>query len=659
MIRLLLVFVFLLGLSRPLNAKTLILDGPVRESVALRAYEDFFRDTTQKLTLPDILEENRVRWRPLPRPMLGLSQDALWVRVNVHNSSKQPLDILIEDRWPQTNFIEFYVLHGDRLIDEQKSGDHIPLGMRHVPYRYPVFDVRIPPGDSSIYLRYQTDDLLSSRLFLSNGAAFNQTREVEKLVFGLLLGCLLIMPLYNIMLYFLLKDSSYLYYTIYGLLYVVFQASVNGLWFQYVFDHPWMNDELSMLSVYFCVFFVYRFLAIFLDLRLKMRKVAQIISWFEKVSLLAAVLTLVHLGSAILVAFATNICMVFWLLYTSYVMTRRGYKPAIFFLTAWVLFVVGDSFTLMGYLGLMPDGALTQWGMLAGSAVEMVLVSIAMGYKFEEIRQALIASEIETSKLIGSVESARIIQESLVSKNVRSSSLEVASYYRSAEQTGGDWFSIIDRPDQHFAVFALGDVTGHGLSSSMMTAFACGALEASVHNLEWSPEHMEKSLIKLAETFNLLLFRTATSNDRLMTMSVFAIDLLRMQGYYVNCGHHASYLLSQDRLMPIFRRGSILGVHDEKARFHVVPFTFKVGDSILLHSDGLVENSGPEGEHFPIQRVQNILAHGRRAGDNLQALIESAHGIWKGCAPEDDVTVLLIRITAAAQDRDADWKQTA
>lgn len=642
------IFALLMGNSLPVKAKTLELSENLRESMALGAYADHYRDSTQNLTLPNILENKAIPWEPLPRPMLGLSSDALWVRVQLHNSSGSPLNLLIEDRWPQTNSLELYVLHEGQVITQQKSGDHIPLGMRLVPYRYPVFEVTVPPGNSSFYLRYQTDDLLSSRLFLANEATFNKTREIEKLVFGLLLGCLLIMPLYNIMLYFLLKDSSYLHYTVYGLLYVVFQASINGLLFQYVFDHPWMNDELSMFSVHICVFFVYRFLVAFLDLKLNMSRAAALIGWFEKFALFVAVLSLVHLGSAIMIGFATNIFMVWWLIYTSYVMTRKGYKPALFFLTAWILFVVGDSFTLLGYLGIMEEGVLTQWGMIAGSAVEMLLVSIAMGYKFEEIRDALVASERETAKLIGTMESARIIQESLVSKNVRSSTLEVASYYRAAEQTGGDWFSIVDRPEQNFAVFALGDVTGHGLSSSMMTAFACGALEASVHNLDWSPDAMATSLARLAETFNQLLFRTATSNDRLMTMSVFAIDLRQLKGYYVNCGHHASYLLSEDRLSPIFRRGSILGLSRDSTRFQVVPFSFKVGDSILLHSDGLVENRGPTGELFPMHKVHNILKHGQRPGDNLQALLESAQGIWKDAVPEDDVTVLLIRIAAAA-----------
>jgi serine phosphatase RsbU (regulator of sigma subunit) len=647
--RFVLCFALLWGSASPLRAKPLILDGPVRESLSLGAYVEHYRDSTQKLSLPDILEANRVAWSALPRPVLGISDDALWVRVPVQNVSGKELDVFIEDRWPQTNFLEFYVLHDDRVIEQQKSGDWVPLEERAVPYRYPVFELRLPPGMSTIYLRYQTNDLLSSRLFLSSVAAFHQTREVEKLVFGLLLGCLLIMPLYNLMLYFLLKDTSYLYYTVYGLLYIVFQASVNGLWFQYVWDRPWVNDELAIFSVHLCVFFVYRFLTVFLDLKFKMRRAAAWIGWFEKAALFVAVLALVHLPSSIAIAFATNIFLISWLVYTSYVMSRKGYKPAFFFLTAWLLFVVGDSFTILGYLGLMEDGSLTQWGMLAGAAVEAVLVSIAMGYKFEEIRQALVESERETAKLIGTMESARILQESLVSRHIRSPMLEVASYYRAAEQTGGDWFSIVDRPEQNFVLFALGDVTGHGLSSSMMTAFACGALEASVHNLDWSPEAMPRSLGRLAETFHQLLFRTANSNDRLMTMSVFVVDLASLKGYYVNCGHHASWLLSRERLAPIFRRGSILGLQPENMKFQVLSFDMQVGDSILLHSDGLVENQGPEGEVFPMHRARTLLDHARRPGDNLQALLESAQAIWKDQTPEDDVTVLLIRIAAAAQ----------
>lgn len=651
--------VLVFGWGFPLHGRTLVLNGPLLETQSLQAFQDFYRDSTTKLALPDVMQEGRVTWRPLPRPMLGVSSDVLWIRVQLRNETAQTIPILIEDRWPQTNFLDFFVVHNDQLIETQKSGDHIPLGERHTPYRYPVFDLELPPGDSTIYLRYESNDLLSSRLFLSSESSFNQTRELEKLVFGLLLGILLIMPLYNSMLYFMLKDSSYLYYTIYGLLYVVFQVGINGLAFQYVLDYSWVNDELSMFAGMLCVFFVYRFVSNFFDLKKQMRGVARLMAICENFALAVAVLALIHVGSAILIGLACNVVMVSWLVYTSWVMARRRYKPASFFLVAWLLFVVGDSFSVIGYLGFMEDGFLTQFGMLAGSAVEVVLVSIAMGYKFEEIRQALIVSEVEKSKLIGSVESARIIQESLVSKTIRSATLEAASYYRSAEQTGGDWFSIIDRPEQNFAVFALGDVTGHGLSSSMMTAFACGALEASVHNLDWSPAGMERSLGRLAETFNQMLFRTASSNDRMMTMTVFAIDLLTMRGFYVNCGHHASYILSKDRLKPVFRKSSILGFAQENSAFPVLPFQVAVGDTLILHSDGLVENTGPTGRPFAMHRVGEILHHDRRPGDNLQALIEGAEAVWKGTRPADDVTVLMIRINAPAQDRKPVLEQTA
>jgi serine phosphatase RsbU (regulator of sigma subunit) len=49
-----------------------------------------------------------------------------------------------------------------------------------------------------------------------------------------------------------------------------------------------------------------------------------------------------------------------------------------------------------------------------------------------------------------------------------------------------------------------------------------------------------------------------------------------------------------------------------------------------------------------MHRVQTVLKHDQRPGDNLHALLESAQNVWKGRAPEDDVTVLLIRIEAAA-----------
>ena len=74
----------------------------------------------------------------------------------------------------------------------------------------------------------------------------------------------------------------------------------------------------------------------------------------------------------------------------------------------------------------------------------------------------------------------------------------------------------------------------------------------------------------------------------------------------------------------------------------------KVGDTILLHSDGLVENRGPAGEKFPMHKVQHVLQHLMPAEDNLKALITSAEAVWQGQPLDDDVTILLLRIVAKA-----------
>ncbi|NJK42254.1 MAG: diguanylate cyclase [Aquincola sp.] len=65
---------------------------------------------------------------------------------------------------------------------------------------------------------------------------------------------------------------------------------------------------------------------------------------------------------------------------------RRGYAPARLFLLAWAMLLLGTTFFTLLAFGLLPKNLLTEYGVQIGSALEMLLLSIALGYRYASLR---------------------------------------------------------------------------------------------------------------------------------------------------------------------------------------------------------------------------------------------------------------------------------
>jgi class 3 adenylate cyclase len=65
---------------------------------------------------------------------------------------------------------------------------------------------------------------------------------------------------------------------------------------------------------------------------------------------------------------------------------KAGYKPAIFFAIAWGTLLVTVSIFIEENLGLIPGNALTHYGQIFGASLEAVLLSLALGYRFNDLR---------------------------------------------------------------------------------------------------------------------------------------------------------------------------------------------------------------------------------------------------------------------------------
>jgi serine phosphatase RsbU (regulator of sigma subunit) len=257
----------------------------------------------------------------------------------------------------------------------------------------------------------------------------------------------------------------------------------------------------------------------------------------------------------------------------------------------------------------------------------------------------LLQQTAEKAKIEQELEVAKAIQETLVptGEPVDKGTLKFAGFYQPAAQTGGDWWSWHELVGGKVLV-VIGDVTGHGVPSAMITAAAKAACDVAraLHN-------DDVTVTRLLEIMNLAIYESAKRNF-VMTCFASIIDTRRRTITYANAGHNFPYLFraGEDRkgeFGSLMIRGNRLGdlresTYESKTT-ELVP-----GDILVWYTDGIVECENNQGEEYGEKRFRSSVrrAAALDAGEMREAIVGDAMGFFGDTMRKDDISLVVGRI---------------
>ncbi len=330
-------------------------------------------------------------FQPVPagKTAFGFQQGAYWFHATVVNHDPDERHWMLVQRFALLDRIDLFLRYPDGRIVQQASGDLLPFSARSISYRHPNFRIELPPDQPvEILLRAQSQSSMQVPLELYTPAAFTSLSRDAQFVMGIYYGILLALFVYNLVLWLTLRDASYFWYLFHISAFGLVLFTLNGYSFEYLWpNNPWLANVAVPLSICFAIIGMQQFARTFLEMpkRFPRGNIVSLAIIGICIALGAASLWLPY-GISTPWATRTVIISVLWTVIATVVVLRRGYMPARLFLAAWAVFLAGTATIAALAFGLVPKNMLTEYGVQIGSALEMLLLSIALSYRYASLR---------------------------------------------------------------------------------------------------------------------------------------------------------------------------------------------------------------------------------------------------------------------------------
>jgi signal transduction histidine kinase len=105
-------------------------------------------------------------------------------------------------------------------------------------------------------------------------------------------------------------------------------------------------------------------------------------------------------GTAIRLIVVWGVYVIVLTIVSAFMAAKRGSRPAIFYLVAWLILLAGILLYLLRTLGLVPSSFVTDWGLQLGASIEVTLLSLGLADRINQMRYDL---QVLNRQLAGNV----------------------------------------------------------------------------------------------------------------------------------------------------------------------------------------------------------------------------------------------------------------
>lgn len=392
-------------------------------------------------------------------PNLGLTDGYRWMRISLDPRTENGQ--LLEIQNAGVDELTCFMLCNGVVIASYEHGVMQEMDPNERIGTFPSFPIPLVECSELVALfRLKSAKPMLVPLRLAGPREVLKDAHQRDVLFAAYFGVILVMLLYNLFLFLSVGDRSYFEYSLFILAVGGTQMVLNGYgWNLGLQKIPWLNLRVTHFFGVFSGLTTVVFVQNFLRLR-------RYVPWLHKLLNIYFGLYLVAFGMAIFGQLVwsyniINFCAlaIFFFIPGAWIPMRQGYAPARYFLIAFTLFIAAVIIFVLKDTGLIPYNAWTFFALPIGSAIEVVLLSLALASRINQLKRE--SAKAKEEQLVTSQLNERMVieQNTKLEEHVKQRTSELRKANGTMQQTLDELQSAQQQLIQSEKLASIGQLT--------------------------------------------------------------------------------------------------------------------------------------------------------------------------------------------------------
>jgi signal transduction histidine kinase len=466
----------------------------------------YYEDKKANLTLDEIkaLSENG-KFKKGETDILNLrnTKSAFWIRIDYRGKATEKNYLMLDV--PNIEYIDLYI-DSDHGLIHRSAGALLPPPQGVTISNNYIFNLPIQQNNNvktTVWLRLKTNNILIVPIKLVTSENLIERKFVKNSFEVIYIGILLTLFIFNIFLYFSIKDRTYFYYSLY-----VFFLGTYVVTYLRGYSYLLGSDFRIMLNQYPHIFLSLSIVAsIFFSRKLlNLKSLPQI--WIKVYNTLMIAALVLFLTSALgFKSVSSNLAQIISLISTivlwsvGLVAYRHGHKQAKYYILAWSFIAFTILALVLSLANVLPFYDFTFEFVPLGSTIELLLLAFALGDRYRIIMTNEQKMRDENLKLI----------------QTQNQSLENLVEERTIKLTD----TILQLESSNAVKNKLFSIIAHDLRSpfnSLMSIFSLKDMDLlSLEELKMLLNENKKNIDTIHNTLNNLLYWAVNQMDGIKT----------------------------------------------------------------------------------------------------------------------------------------------
>ncbi|HYX37177.1 MAG TPA: 7TM diverse intracellular signaling domain-containing protein [Oligoflexus sp.] len=354
----------------------------------------FLKDDSRSVTIDQILTNGTAKpFHTLDKyPNFGFYSGAIWSHIELANPSQSAITTYLEIQSGMLSQIDVYEVEGQKVLKHRVSGLKYPGRPNYdINHRLPTFKFELPAhSHKKVYIRAESNYSIEFPMTLSTMPQLYQAHSESRFYFGLFIGLIVVMAVYNLFIFVSLGDVTYLFYSL-----AIVATHFGAVLGSYGILHstiawllPRYSDILIVIAEGLSCIFAILFFQHFVNVRQRIPKIYRMLDCLALAGIVVCVLPFFHFN--LYIAVAANVVVqvvIVVLLIASIYMSIQGHQKSIRFFIAWSLFLSSAFVYMLRNQNLMATNFWSLYSPLFGGCVEVVLLSLALVDRVNESRR--------------------------------------------------------------------------------------------------------------------------------------------------------------------------------------------------------------------------------------------------------------------------------